>query len=258
MSRGSTWSVASAVAWRVMHNVFTNPALLLPALLFPLIFFLGFAGGLSRVEDVPRFDYEPGYTAFQFGFVLVQSAAMGGIFTGFGIARDFESGFARRLLLSAPRRRGIVLGYALATLARWLVVVGVVFVIALLFGMEIHSNPGELAALLALALVLNLAGALWASGVAMRLRSTQAGPVMQLPLFLGLFLAPVFVPLDLLQGWLHAVASGNPVTLFLDAERSLIAGDPSGVALAFGTAAVIVAVLSAWALTGLRSAERAG
>ena len=61
---------------------------------------------------MPGFDYEPGYTAFQFVFVLLQSAAFGGVFTGFGIARDFESGFARRLLLAAPRRSGIVLGYA--------------------------------------------------------------------------------------------------------------------------------------------------
>ena len=68
---------------------------------------------------MPGFDFPPGYTAFQFCFVLVQSAAFGGVFTGFGIARDFESGFARRLLLAAPNRTGIVLGYAVAALMRW-------------------------------------------------------------------------------------------------------------------------------------------
>ena len=47
-------------------------------------------------------------------FVLCQSAAFGGVFTGFGIARDFETGFVRRLLLAAPNRTGIVLGYAVA------------------------------------------------------------------------------------------------------------------------------------------------
>ena len=102
----STATVAYAVAWRILHNVFTNPSLMMPALLFPLIFFLGFAGGLSRVNDVPGFDYDPGYETFQFGFVLLQTAALGGVFTGFGIARDFERGFVRRLLLAAPRRSG--------------------------------------------------------------------------------------------------------------------------------------------------------
>ena len=103
-------AVARGVAWRTLHNVFTNPSLFLPSLMFPLFFFVAFAGGLSRVGDVPGFDYPQGYTAFQFVFVLLQSAAFGGVFTGFGIARDFESGFARRLLLAAPHRIGIVLG----------------------------------------------------------------------------------------------------------------------------------------------------
>ena len=100
-----TIAVAEGIAWRTLHNVFKNPELLLPGLLFPLFFFVAFAGGLSRVEDVPGFEYGPGYTGFQFVFVLLQSAAFGGVFTGFGIARDFESGFSRRLLLAAPNRR---------------------------------------------------------------------------------------------------------------------------------------------------------
>ena len=101
-----TLSVAQGVAWRVLHNVFTNPSLLIPSLVFPLFFFVAFAGGLSRIGQVPGFDYPPGYTAFQFVFVLLQSAAFGGVFTGFGIARDFESGFGRRLLISALTGRG--------------------------------------------------------------------------------------------------------------------------------------------------------
>ena len=89
-----------------LHNFLTKPSLLLPALIFPLFFFASFAGGLSAVGNVPDFDYPTGYTAFQYVFVLMQSAAFGGVFTGFGIARDFETGFARRLLLAAPDRRG--------------------------------------------------------------------------------------------------------------------------------------------------------
>ena len=116
-----TLSVAQGVAWRTLHNVFTNPSLFVPSLLFPLFFFTAFAGGLSRIANVPGFDFPDGYTAFQFVFVLLQSAAFGGVFTGFGIARDFEGGFGRRLLLAAPHRTGIVLGYAVAALVRWLV-----------------------------------------------------------------------------------------------------------------------------------------
>jgi ABC-2 type transport system permease protein len=250
--------VALGVAWRVLHNVFTNPSLLLPSLLFPLFFFTAFAGGLSRVSDVPGFDFPPGYTAFQFVFVLLQSAAFGGVFTGFGIARDFEYGFARRLLLAAPHRSGLVVGYALAAVARWLVTASILTAVALVAGMEVGGKGVDLIALYGLALIVNVAGLLWACGVAMRLRTMQAGPAMQMPVFLSLFFAPVYVPLELLQGWLHAVASVNPLTALLEAGRTLIAGDPSGVGLAFALAAGLAAAFSLWALRGLRSAEAAG
>ena len=252
----STATVAYAVAWRILHNVYTNPSLLMPALLFPLIFYLGFAGGLSRVDDVPGFDYAPGYETFQFGFVLLQTAALGGVFTGFGIARDFERGFVRRLLLAAPRRSGIVFGYVLATMARWLFTISVVFVVGLLLGMDIDGGVLDLGTLLLLALLLNAGGTLWAAGVAMRLRSAQAGPVMQMPVFLLIFLAPVFVPLGLLTGWIRSVANVNPFTAFLEGARSLLAGSTETVAVAFGIAIPLALLFAFWSFTGLRAAER--
>jgi ABC-2 type transport system permease protein len=86
----------------------------------------------------------------------------------------------------------------------------------------------------------------------------QAGPIMQLPIFIVLFLAPVYVPLDLLQGWIHAAAVLNPFTRVIEAGRGLISGTPTDIAAAFGAAVALVAVFSLWALRGLRSAETAG
>jgi ABC-2 type transport system permease protein len=251
-------AVAEGVSWRTLHNVFTNPSLLIPQLVFPLFFFVAFAGGLSRVDDVPGFDFPLGYTAFQFVFVLLQSAVFGGVFTGFGIARDFESGFARRLLLAAPNRNGIILGYAAAALVRWGVTAIVLTVVALVAGMQVGGDGVDLFGLYFLALLLNIAAMLWAAGVAMRFRTMQAGPVMQMPAFLVLFFAPVYVPLALLDGWIHALATVNPVTRVLEAGRGLLAGSPTEVGIAFAVAFALVAAFTLWALRGLRSAERAG
>jgi ABC-2 type transport system permease protein len=252
------WNVVSAVARRTLKNALTNPQILLPTMMFPLFFFTAFAGGLSQVAQVPGFNFPPGYTAFQFVFVLLQSAAFGGVFTGFGVARDFEYGFARRLMLAAPRRSGIIAGYAIAAVGRWSVTAALLTVVAVVAGMNVGGNGVDVFALYTLALVVSLAGTLWATGVAMRLRTVQAGPVMQLPVFLALFFAPVYVPLDLLSGWLEAVASVNPVTHLLEAGRSLIAGSPTDVGLAFLIASGLAVALAVWALRGLRSAERAG
>jgi ABC-type multidrug transport system permease subunit len=253
-----TLAVARGVAWRVLHNVFTNPAIFLPSLVFPLFFFTAFAGGLSRVRHVPGFDFRSGYTSFQFVFVLLQSAAFAGVFSGFGIARDFETGFMRRLMLAAPSRSGILLGYAAATTARWLVTITVVTVVALIAHMQIDGNGIDLFGLYGLALLLNIAGTLWAAGVAMRLRSQQAAPVMQMPVFLLLFFAPVYVPLGLLQGWIHTVASVNPLTALLEAGRGFISGERTLTLAAFGIAVGLIVGFATWAVRGLRKAEAAG
>ncbi|HLY93752.1 MAG TPA: ABC transporter permease [Gaiellaceae bacterium] len=251
-------SVARAVAWRTLHNVFTNPSLFIPQLAFPLFFFTAFAGGLSRIRHVSGFHYPLGYTAFQFVFVLLQSAAFGGVFTGFGIARDFETGFARRLLLAAPHRTGIVFGYALAALCRWSVTAVFLTCVALAVGMKVGGSGVDLPALYLLAAIVNTAAILWACGVAMRLRTMQAGPIMQMPVFLVLFFAPVYVPLDLLQGWIHSVAAINPLTRVLEAGRGFLAGSPTQVAAAYGAALGLAFLFSFWALRGLRKAEAAG
>jgi ABC-2 type transport system permease protein len=249
--------VALAVGWRNLHNYFTNPAMIVPGLMFPLFFFAAFAGGLSRVDSVPGFDYEAGYTAFVYGFVLLQASTFGGIFTGFSIARDFESGFSRRLMLAAPRRSGIVAGYWIAAVARAVFNVAVITVIALIAGIDIAGGGLDLVGLYTLALIVNAAAVLFGSGIAMRLRTMQAGPAMQIPAFLFLFLAPVWVPYDLLAGWVHAAASVNPATLVLEAGRGFIAGDPTKVLPAFAVALGLAAITVLWARGGLRSAERA-
>jgi ABC-type multidrug transport system permease subunit len=252
------WPVASGVAWRTLKNVFTNLSLFLPSILFPLFFFTAFAGGLSVVDRVPGFNYPPGYTGFQFVFVLLQSAAFGGVFTGFGIARDFEYGFARRLLLAAPNRSGIVLGYTIAALVRWSVTATMLTAVALVAGLDVLGGPVDVVGLYTLALLLNVSALLWSCGVAMRFRSIQAGPIMQMPVFLVLFFAPVYVPLDLLQGWIEAVASVNPVTALLETGRGFLAGEPPHVLLAFGVAIALGFAFALWAFRGLRSAEAAG
>jgi len=256
MSRGGFISVALAVGWRNVHNYFTNPAFFLPGLLFPLFFFTAFAGGLSRVDSVPGFDFEAGYTAFVYGFVLLQASAFGGIFTGFSVARDFESGFSRRLMLAAPRRGAIVVGYWIAALTRAGFNVMVITVVALVSGLEIVGNGVDLVGLYSLALLVNAAAMLFGSGVAMRLRTMQAAPAMQVPTFLILFLAPVWVPYDLLTGWVQAAASVNPLTLVLGAGRGFIAGDPTKVLPAFAVVAGLATLSVLWARGGLRSAER--
>ena len=103
-----------------------------------------------------------------------------------------------------------------------------------------------------------MAALLWSAGIAMRLRTIQAGPAMQMPVFLMLFFAPVYVPLKLLSGWIHAVAQANPVTYFLEAGRGFVSGNSVHAGIAFGAAAGLAVLFTIWALRGLKDAETSG
>jgi ABC-2 type transport system permease protein len=250
--------VALGVAWRGIRRLATHPQLLIPMVVFPLFFFVAFAGGLSNVGNVPGFDFPSGYTAFQFVFVLLQAAAFGGVFTGFGIASDFENGFSRRLFLAAPNRLGVLAGYAITAGLRALLVGVLLFAIALATGMQVHGDGVDLFGLIVLALLVNVTATLWAAGVAMRLRTIQAGPAMQIPVFLVLFLAPVYVPLSLLSGWIEAVAKINPFTALIEGGRDLISGGHVRVWLVYGAVLALLALFAVWGVRGLRRAEAAG
>ena len=248
---------AGAMAWRQLRVMAAKPALILPSLIFPLFFFAAFAGGLSAVDQAPNFDY-PSYTTFQFVFVIVQSAIFGGVFTGFSIAADFEFGFARRMMLATRNRSAVVAGYALTALMRSLMVWTVVTVVAVLSGAEISGSGVDLFGLLVMALLLNFAATLFAAGVAMRLRTLQAAPLIQLPAFLIIMTAPVYVPRELIEGWVATAADVNPVTAIMEAGRNLIIGAPAETLLALGIVAGMIAVMAVWSIRGLRSAEAAG
>ena len=156
----------------------TNPQLLLPSLIFPLFFFVAFAGGLSNVGNVPGLRLPVRATRrSSSSSCCCRRAAFGGVFTGFAIAADFESGFARRMMLAAPNRLGILAGYTLAALiararssarccsrSRWPP------------ACRSPATASTCSACSCSRCSSTSPRRCWAAGVAMRLRTIQAGP----------------------------------------------------------------------------------
>src|SRR4029453_1294609 len=121
----------------------------------------------------------------------------------------------------------LLLGDGVVAVIRAMVTLTAVTLIGLAVGMNIDGGGLEVFGMYGLAAILNVTGLLFAAGFALRFRSLQATPLMQVPVFLFLFLAPVYVPRDLLGGWVHAVAAFNPATHLMETLRDLIAGTGS-------------------------------
>jgi ABC-2 type transport system permease protein len=248
------FSPALAIAGRHLRVVLTSPAGLLPPLIVPIVFFGAFSGALAVIARLPGFDYPDGYLSFEFVFIVLQGAAFSGIYTGLGLARDFEEGIAARMLTGIGNRRSIVLGYVLAALGRAPVATIVLSVLALACGMPVSGGVGGALGMFVLSECMAAVGALWATGMSLRLRSVQAAPLVQMPSFLAFYLAPAFAPLPLLAGWLHVAAVVNPFSFLIGAGRDLLAGRSGQVGPAVLITAALIVLLYLWAASGLRRA----
>jgi ABC-2 type transport system permease protein len=248
-------SIALGLARRSTRKLLKNPVPGLPPLLIPLFMFAAFAGALSAIATTKSFDYYS-FTAFQFVFILYMAAMLTGAFSAFEIASDFEGGMGNRLMSAAPQRMAIVGGYLIFAIGRFIVSLVIVWGIALLVGLSVRGGPLDVAGLIALALLLNIATTLYGAGVALRMQSLAAGTLVLIPIFIGLFLSPVFVPRQQLSGWLRTVADVNPLTAAIEAGRGFLANDPVSVGLAFAVTFGLVILFAVFAATGMIKAEQ--
>ncbi len=211
-------AVSLGLAGRNLLLVRRVPSVFIPSLVMPLFILIATAGAFHGIGALPQFAGES-YLAFTIPMAAVMGAGFAGINSGMTLARDLEGGFFDRLQSSPAPRLALVLGPMLAAQARSLVTT----VVVLLAGMVGGVMPPGIAPTLvifAFALLFAAAASFWAIGVALRTRTIQAAPIMQLAVFLSVFMSVAYVPQDALTGWLATIARYNPVTYILDAARS--------------------------------------
>lgn len=243
--------VAAVIALRQLRATVAGPALLLPPLVASATMLAALAGGLGALGSLPGFEYPGGYTGFQTVYLGLVSAAFGGVLTGLALLEDYETGIARRLLLAPAPRWAVLAGYILAGVVRGAATAAVVTAIAVATGVPLPSW-GRCTAVVGLWVLLAAATGLWSVGTAVRARSAAAGPVLQLPVFLALFLGPVFSPAEVQDGWLRRAGDLNPLAWVLEACRSLVAGGTSMLVQAVLGMIVLIVALAGWAVTGAR------
>ncbi|MGB1377552.1 MAG: ABC transporter permease, partial [Miltoncostaeaceae bacterium] len=229
------------------------PSVFIPSLVMPLFILIATAGAFHGIGALPQFAGES-YLAFTIPMAAVMGAGFAGINSGMTLARDLEGGFFDRLQSSPAPRLALVLGPMLAAQARSLLTTLVVLIAGMAGGV---MPPGITPTLVifAFALLFAAAASFWAIGVALRTRTIQAAPIMQLAVFLSVFMSVAYVPQDALTGWLATIARYNPVTYILDAARS---AELTGTVIWSETwpgviaAGALVVLLGAFALVPLR------
>jgi ABC-2 type transport system permease protein len=251
----SSVAVVRALVRRALHEITRVPGAAIPGVLAPTIFMIGLSGVFGEAAQIPGFDATD-FRTFIVPVGLLQGAAFSGAATGVNLARDIEGGWFDRLLVCPAPRLTVLVGIVASAALRSLLPGTFLIAVALVLGVD---WPGAGALVIAALLVMGLATAIafYAVIVALKFRTQQAAPLMQVGGFVATLFTTAYAPKELLAGWLAVIATINPVTPVLAGIRQGFVGDVTWHDTLAGFAAVagLVVVLG---LLAMRRLDRMG
>lgn len=209
-----TWGIAARSLMLIPRVLST----FVPSLVMPVFLTIAMAGAFSGLVLLPAFPAAKSLDWF-IPMTTVQGAAFAGVTTGMGVARDLDSGFYDRLLLSPAARGALLAGPLLASVMRAAIPVALLIAVAVISGATFAAGPATVLTLATAAFGVALFSGAWSLGLALRFKTQQIAPLMQTGIFLTIFLSTAQMPIEYLTGWLHAIARVNPMTNVLALAR---------------------------------------
>ena len=222
----SSRQVALGIAGRSLRLIPRLPSTFIPSLVMPIFFTIVFSEGFSGISRLPGFPTNDTINWFVPTAALMGSS-FAGVTIGLGVARDLQVGFYERFLASPVPRSSLIAGAMSAGALRALIPTTLTLTVGLLLGAQVPGGATGVLSLAVAAMGLALCGSAWSLGIAYRFKTMQSAPLMQMGMFLTIFLSTLQMPLELLTGWLRAVATYNPVTYVLQLARQGFLGSPS-------------------------------
>jgi len=192
----------------------------------PIFNMIVFAGTFFAVTKIPGFPTDRSINWYM-PLGIMMGAAFGGVGLGFTAIRDIETGFYDRLRMTPTSRVSLVLGPLAGTLVRIVMMTTIVIVLGVALGARFSGGVLGVLCLYAAALGLATVGAGWGLALAFRFQDMRGAAIMQLSIFLVMFLSSAQVPLNVMTGWLHTVARVNPATNILRLSRVGLVNDAS-------------------------------
>jgi ABC-2 type transport system permease protein len=177
---------------------------------------------------------------------IVTSVLFTGSNASSSVAQDLEEGFTDRLRSLPVSRTAVLGGRVVAETA--LLAMGLAATAAIGFAVGFRPQGSAIEALAAFGLVLAFGFAfMWLFVfVGLMAGNVQAAQGMSLLIFPLSFVSSAMVPVDSMPGWMQPVAENQPITVMVNAVRSLALGDPALAGLS-GTTAHYVTLSLVWA-----------
>jgi ABC-type multidrug transport system permease subunit len=244
-----------ALMRRALNEIVRVPGAAIPGVLAPAIFMLGLTSVFGKLTLLPGFSTND-FMSFLIPVSLMQGAGFTGAATGVNLARDIELGWFDRLVVAPPARSALLAGLVLSATLRAFIPMTFLLIVGFAFGVHFPGLGGLLLAVF-LAAGFAAVAASWGVTLALRFKTQSAAPLMQAGIFMAVLFTASYAPLALLTGWLHTVATYNPVRFIIDAARQGFIGHVALDTTLQGLAALagLSVVITTFALRGLRHAN---
>ena len=241
-----------ALTRRTVNELVRTPTGAVPGILAPTIFMLGLSAVFSAAASLRGFGDVNGFRTFLVPVGLLQGAGFTGAATGVNLARDIEQGWFDRMLVAPLTRPTLLAGIVVSASLRSLLPGTFLLIVAFALGVHWPGLDGLIVTYL-LMMLMAAAMACFAVSIALRFRTQQAAPLMQMGNFILTLFTTSYAPYALLAGWLQVVADINPVTDVLAGVRQGFIADVSWADTwpAFVAVLGMLTVFGAFALRGM-------
>lgn len=221
-----------------------NPASIMGAVIFPLLFFALFSLVMSRIMEARGFDY----TQLLPSAIVVQALLFAAMSSAYYVTADRISGFSARLRSMTVNRAAPMLGSAVGVAARATLSMVLVLAVGLAAGMRFEAGWIWLPAYLGVALLFVLAAGSAFSLFGQIASTPDAAVSLSSMLYLPLLmLSSAFAPVDDFPDWLQPFVEWQPVSLTISALRALTGQGDIGadVLLSLGASLGLIVVFGA-------------
>jgi ABC-2 type transport system permease protein len=252
------WAVADTktIAWRNLVTIRRLPQLLVFSLVQPVIFVIlfryVFGGAIKIPGGLPYVDYlMPG--------VFAQTVAFGAIQTGIGLAEDLHKGLIERFRSLPMARSAVLSGRTLADLVRNVFVMCLMVAIGYVVGFRVQTSLLGLVAGMAVMLFFGFSLTWIFAIIGLSVTNAETAQAASFPILAPLvFASSAFVVVGTMPGWLQGWAKYQPVSVAIDATRSLMLGGIyTNNAKVLGSLAYSVGIVAVFAPLAVRRYRRA-
>ena len=216
-------TASTQVARRVLLSFVRSPQLVVVGTVQGAMFLLIFRyvfGGAITTSGIDYVDFVvPGFIA--------TGVLFNAMYAAIGMAEDMKAGLIARLRSLPIPRSSVLVGRAIADTTIQVWALGITVAIGFLVGFRLHGSIGAALAALGLVILFGLVFEWFFILVGMLAGSAQAAQGIVIIVFPFTFISSAYVPVASMPSWLQGFAENQPITMMVNAVRTLTQGAPA-------------------------------